>query len=54
VTYVAICLGTINLEILNRAAPDGFAMRLARGEVPPYLEPIPGDSAAPLRVFRVR
>jgi hypothetical protein len=54
VTYVAICLGTTDLKIFNRAAPDGLAMRLARGEVPPYLEPIPGDPAAPLRVFRVR
>ena len=54
VTYVAICLGTTDLKIFNRAAPDGLAMRLARGEVPPYLQPIPGDPAAPLRVFRVR
>jgi hypothetical protein len=54
VSYVAFCLGTTDLKIFNRAAPDGLAMRLARGEVPPYLEPIPGDSAAPLRIFRVR
>jgi hypothetical protein len=54
VSYVAFCLGTTDLKIFNRAAPDGLAMRLARGEVPPYLEPIPGDPAAPLRVFRVR
>ncbi len=54
VTYVAICLGTTDLKIFNRAAPDGLALRLARGEVPPYLEPIPGDAAAPLRIFRVR
>jgi hypothetical protein len=51
---VAICLGTTDLKIFGRAAPDGLAMRLARGEVPPYLQPIPGDPAAPLRVFRVR
>lgn len=54
VTYVAICLGTTDLKIFNRVAPDGLALRLARGEVPPYLQPIPGDTAAPLRVFRVR
>jgi hypothetical protein len=54
VRYVAFCLGTTDLKIFNRAAPDGLAMRLARGEVPPYLEPIPGDLAAPLRIFRVR
>lgn len=54
VTYVAICLGAMDLTIFNRAAPNGLAVRLARGEVPPYLEPIPGDPAAPLRVFRVR
>jgi hypothetical protein len=54
VTYVAICLDTPDLEIFSGAAPDGLAMRLARGDVPPYLEPIPGDPAPPLRVFRVR
>jgi hypothetical protein len=54
VTYVAICLGTTDLKIFNRAAPDGLAMRLARREVPPYLEPIAGDPAAPLRVYRIR
>jgi hypothetical protein len=51
---VAICTGATDLVMFNRAAPDGLAMRLARGEVPPYLEPIPGDPAERLRVFRVR
>ena len=53
VKYVAICVGTTDLKIFNRAAPDGLAMRLARGDVPPYLQPIPGNTAASLRVFRV-
>jgi hypothetical protein len=54
VTYVAICLGSYDLGLFNSVAPDGLATRLARGEVPPYLEPIAVEPAQPLRVFRVR
>jgi hypothetical protein len=54
VDYIAICPGSPERINLRRAAPDGLSERLARGEVPPYLEPIAGDPAAPLRVFRVR
>jgi hypothetical protein len=54
IDYVAICPGSPERINLRRAAPDGLSERLARGEVPPYLEPIAGDPAAPLKVFRVR
>jgi hypothetical protein len=54
VDYVAICPGSPERINFRRAAPDGLSERLARGEVPPYLEPIAGDPAAPLKVFRVR
>jgi hypothetical protein len=54
VTYVAICLGSYDLGLFNDVAPEGLAVRLSRGEMPPYLEPIAVDPAQPLRVFRVR
>jgi hypothetical protein len=54
VSYVAVCIGSADLVILGEEAPNGLALRLARGEVPPYLEPIPVDPAEPLHVFRVR
>lgn len=54
VDYVAICPGTAERFNLRKAAPDGLAERLARGEVPPYLAPVAGDPLAPLKIFRVR
>jgi len=53
-SYVAICAGAADLTIFESVAPNGLAMRLARGEVPPYLEPIRAEPAEPLHVFRVR
>jgi hypothetical protein len=54
VDYLAICPGAPEHIIYARAAPDGLMARLGRGEVPDYLESLPGTSAATLRVFRVR
>lgn len=54
VDYVAICPGTPERYILKELAPDGLLERLSRGEVPPYLVPVPGDPAQHLKVFRVR
>jgi hypothetical protein len=54
VNYVAICPGSPERNNFRRAAPEGLSERLARGEVPPYLQPIAGDPAAPLKLFRVR
>jgi hypothetical protein len=54
IDYVAICPGSPERINFGRAAPAGLSERLARGEVPPYLQPISTDPAAPLRIFRVR
>ncbi len=54
VSYVAICPGAPERFNLRRIAPEGLAERLARGEVPPYLAPVPTGPETPLRVFRVR
>jgi hypothetical protein len=54
IDYVAICPGSPERINFERAAPDGLMARLARGEMPHYLEAAAGDPAEPLRVFRVR
>ncbi len=54
IDYVAICPGASEHLNYARAAPQGLAARLGRGEVPGYLEAFPGDAKATLRVFRVR
>lgn len=54
VDYVAICPGTPERYNLKKVAPDGLSERLSRGEVPPYLVPVPGDAAEHLKIFRVR
>lgn len=54
VTYVAICPGAPERFNLRSVAPDGLSERLARGDIPAYLEPLTTDPKAPLRVFRVR
>lgn len=54
IDYVAICPGAPEHFNYSRAALQGLAARLGRGEVPDYLEALPGDAKATLRVFRVR
>ncbi|HLL26744.1 MAG TPA: hypothetical protein VKT73_03720 [Xanthobacteraceae bacterium] len=54
VDYVAVCPGSPERINFQRVAPEGLSERLSRGEVPPYLESIPGTEREPLRVFRVR
>jgi hypothetical protein len=54
VDYVAICPGAPEHFNYGRAAPEGLSARLGRGEVPDYLEALPGDAKDTLRVFRVR
>jgi hypothetical protein len=54
VNYMAICPGSPERINLQHAAPDGLAERLARGEVPDYLELVPSTKNEVLKVFRVR
>lgn len=54
VTYVAICPGTPERFNLRDVAPNWLSERLARGNIPAYLEPLTTDPKTPLRVFRVR
>ena len=52
--YVAICPGAPERGHMKNFAPNGLGERLARGEVPNYLETIPGEPAEPLKLYRVR
>ncbi len=54
IDYVAICPGAPEHFNYAHAAPQGLSARLGRGEVPDYLQALPGDAKAALRVFRVR
>ena len=54
VTYVAICPGAPERFNLRDVAPDGLSERLARGNIPAYLDPLTAGPKTPLRVFRVR
>jgi hypothetical protein len=54
VDYVAICPGAPERIRYERVAPAGLGARLARGEVPDYLEALPDKPGAAMRVFRVR
>ncbi len=54
VDYVAVCPGAPERINYERAAPQGLAARLSRGEPPAFLERVPGNAADPLWVYRVR
>lgn len=54
VDFIAICPGGPERLNYERAAPEGLVARLSKGEIPPYLEQMPGEPAEPMKVFRVR
>lgn len=53
IDLVVTCAASLDLDQLKRAAPDGLAARLARGETPDWLEPVLSDGG-PIAVWRVR
>ncbi len=52
--YIAICPGSPERGYMRNFAPNGLGERLARGDVPSYLEAVPDKPAEPLKLFRVR
>lgn len=54
VDYVLICPDFPESTLYRSAAPDGFYVQLARGEVPDWLEPIELPEGSPYRMWRVR
>jgi len=53
-TLLAYCPGNTESMALARWAPDGLMAALMRGAIPDWLEPLPGTSDRPLRLFRIR
>jgi hypothetical protein len=53
VTVVASCPGNDETESLAKRAPDGLVARLAKGEVPAWLVPLPSTADQPLKLFHV-
>jgi hypothetical protein len=53
IDLVVTCATSKDLDLLRQAAPDGLAARLARGETPDWLAPVPSDGG-PIGVWRVR
>lgn len=50
--YVVFCPRMNEMLLYAQSAPKGFAARLARGEVPVWLDPLP--TKGPLKIYRVR
>ena len=48
-----ICPNLSESTIYRSEAPQGFYARLARGEVPAWLEPVALPSGSPYRMWRV-
>lgn len=53
VDYVLICPNMSESTLHRARAPDGFYARLARGEVPDWLEVVPLPEDSPYRMWRV-
>ena len=52
VNYVAYCTSSPGLRLLRETAADGLAVRLLNGDVPAWLEALPGTG--PIRAYKVR
>ena len=52
-TIVAVCPGNDETRVLAARAPEGLLAGLTRGDVPDWLEAVPGAGSGPLRLFRV-
>jgi hypothetical protein len=53
ITIVASCPGNAETKDLQHRAPNGLAARLARGDVPAWLAPVPSTMDQPLKLYRV-
>ena len=49
-----ICPDTEEMGVYAKAAPNGLAARLVRGDVPDWLTPLRPDLARPYRVYAIR
>lgn len=53
VDYLAICTTSRETALTRKEAPHGLLARLLAGENVRWLEPVPGGSGSPLRLWRV-
>jgi hypothetical protein len=51
--YVALCVDSPEVEQYRKVAPEGFVSRLARGDVPGWLIPVPIPGADAPKVWKV-
>ncbi len=51
--YVAYCPGNGETQTLAQWAPEGFIAALEKGDIPSWLEAVPGTEDASLRIFSV-
>lgn len=52
--YVLICPSMSQSTVFAADAPNGFYVQLAKGQVPPWLEPIDLGKDSPLKMWRVK
>jgi hypothetical protein len=52
--YLLVCPNMAETTVYRARAPFGFYGQLARGEVPPWLTPVPLPAKAPYRLWRIR
>jgi hypothetical protein len=52
VNYVAYCTSSPGFRLYRETAQDGLAVRLLNGDVPAWLEALPGNG--PIRAYKVR
>ncbi|MCV3768442.1 hypothetical protein [Rhizobium sp. TRM95796] len=53
VGYVLLCMDDPQVETLREKFPNGFWARLARGEIPEFLEPVEASGDPRMKIFRV-
>ncbi|CAM5451204.1 hypothetical protein MAUB1S_07597 [Mycolicibacterium aubagnense] len=51
---IALCRSDPEAGNLTSAAPDGFLAELIKGQLPAWLEPVPGTADQPLELYRVK
>ncbi|CAG1011570.1 hypothetical protein RHIZO_04067 [Rhizobiaceae bacterium] len=52
-SYVALCAGNDETKTFAAWAPDGFLAALTKGDIPAWLEPVPGNDGHALAIYRV-
>lgn len=51
---IALCRADAETDYLSSEAPDGFLATLVKGQLPSWLEPVPGTIGKPLELYRVK